>query len=239
MGASLALAAQCYAGAEDRLFHVLVSPAFESQPDFFYPPPGGVLLPRPAPRPPLDTRDARVTLAMLPFARLRPWLPPHLLQQPQAPESLLASLDMAQAPVLRLNTKQRCVSVQGKNCILPPVEFSLLLYFALRKRHFPCSGSCHDCGNECFMELQTLFAESGSLAELYRTVSTSTAASSTTGILNLSAENFRTYKAKLHRYLRRALGMDAPCAEIASLGARPHVRYGLRLPRSRISVEQE
>ena len=88
------------------------------------------------------------------------------------------------------------------------------------------------------MELQTLFAESGSLAELYRTVSTSTAASSTTGILNLSAENFRTYKAKLHRYLRRALGMDAPCAEIASLGARPHVRYGLRLPRSRISVEQ-
>ena len=34
MGASLALAAQCYAGAEDRLFHVLVSPAFESQPDF-------------------------------------------------------------------------------------------------------------------------------------------------------------------------------------------------------------
>ena len=111
MGASLALAAQCYAGAEDRLFHVLVSPAFESQPDFFYPPPGGVLLPRPAPRPPLDTREARVTLAMLPFARLRPWLPPHLLQQPQAPESLLASLDMAQAPVLRLNTKQRCVSV--------------------------------------------------------------------------------------------------------------------------------
>lgn len=238
MGASLALAAQCYAGAEDRLFHVLVSPAFESQPDFFYPPPGGVLLPRPAPRPPLDTRDAHVTLSVLPFARLRPWLPPHLLQQPQAPESLLASLDMAQMPVLRLNTKQRCVSVQGKNCILPPVEFSILLYFALRKRNFPCSGSCQDCGNECFMELQTFFAESDSLAELYRHIRISAAASSTTGILNLSAENFRTYKAKLHRYLRCALGMDAPCAEIASLDARPHVRYGLRLPRSRIIVEQ-
>lgn len=238
MGASLALAAQCYAGAEDRLFHVLVSPAFESQPDFFYPPPGGVLLPRPAPRPPLDTRDARVTLAMLPFARLRPWLPPHLLQQPQAPESLLASLDMAGFPVLCLHTKQRCVSVQGKNCVLPPVEFSLLLYFALRKRHFPCSGSCHDCDNECFIELQTLFAESSHLAKLYRTVSTSTAASSTTGILNLSAENFRTYRAKLHRYLRQALGRDAPCAEIVSRGVRPHVRYGLHLPRSRIIVEQ-
>ena len=239
MGASLALAAQCYARSGDRLFHVLVTPAFESQPDFFYPPPGGVLLPRPAPRPPLDTRDARVTLAMLPFARLRPWLPQHLLQQPQPPENLLATLDMPDAPALRLNREQRSVSVQGKSCILPPVEFSLLLHFALHKRRFPCEGMCRSCKNECFMDLQTLFAESDGLAALYRTLRTTSAAGSTTGILNLSAENFMAYKAKLHRRLRRALGMDAPCAEIASLGVRPHVRYGLRLPRSRIFVEPE
>lgn len=239
MGASLALAAQCYARADDRLFHVLVSPAFESQPDFFYPPPGGALLPRPAPRPPLDTRDARVTLAPLPFARLRPWLPPELLQQPRPPECLLAALDRPDAPELRLLRERRVVSVRGKSCILPPVEFALLLYFALRKLHFPCSGNCRDCDKACFMDLQTLFAESGSLAGIYGDIRTTTAACSETGILNLSAENFMAYKAKLHRRLRRALGVDAPCAEIASLGARPRVRYGLRLPRSRIFVEPE
>lgn len=35
MGASLALAAQCYGRDTDRLFHVLVAAAFESRPDFY------------------------------------------------------------------------------------------------------------------------------------------------------------------------------------------------------------
>jgi CRISPR-associated protein (TIGR02584 family) len=39
MGACLTIAAQLYRRPQDRLYHVLVSPEFESCRDFFYPPP--------------------------------------------------------------------------------------------------------------------------------------------------------------------------------------------------------
>lgn len=39
MSACLAVSAQCYARSQDRIFHLLVTPEFESSRDFCYPSP--------------------------------------------------------------------------------------------------------------------------------------------------------------------------------------------------------
>lgn len=82
MGYFLGYALSLYGRPQDRLSHVLVSPPFESNRDFFYPTPSPRVIYTvhavPAQQRPLDARDGRVTLADIPFVRLRDHLPGHL-----------------------------------------------------------------------------------------------------------------------------------------------------------------
>jgi hypothetical protein len=65
---------------QDRLSHVLVNPPYESHPGFFNPTPYSDIIYGQPPDPcPLDSRDAIVTLADIPFVRLRHGLPASLL----------------------------------------------------------------------------------------------------------------------------------------------------------------
>ena len=114
----------------------------------------------------------------------------------------------------------------------------MLLSFALRKKQFPCTGTCETCPGDCFVDSGALLADSARLAAVYERLRISAAAQSSTGIRNISPENFMAYKSKLHRHLRDSLGMASSHAEIASLGRRPHVRYGLRIPKRSISIEK-
>ncbi len=234
MGACLALAAQCCGREQDRLFHVLVSPEFESLPGFFYPDPAN----RSENCDAVEAAPVRpiVTRAVLPFMRLRPYLPPDLLAQASPPERLFAGF----SPFLTLvlEPKHRRVTVKHRSCVLPPVEFALLLWFALRKKAFACEGDCAACGQRCFVDVSEFLADTARLAELYEEVKVSSAAHGTTGILNLSAENFMAYKARLHRRLRHDLGDFAAGAEICSSGVRPYVRYGLRMPRDAVCIRR-
>lgn len=80
LGASMALCGR----PQDTLCHVLVSPPFESHPEFFYPTPYSrviTALDRTAQA--IDCRDAQVWLGDIPFIRLRGWVPPRS-QQPGA-----------------------------------------------------------------------------------------------------------------------------------------------------------
>jgi CRISPR-associated protein (TIGR02584 family) len=62
---------------QDRLSHVLVSPPFESLPEFFYPTPHTVVIRNNSGT--LDAKTARVHLGDIPFVRLRDGLPKSLL----------------------------------------------------------------------------------------------------------------------------------------------------------------
>jgi CRISPR-associated protein (TIGR02584 family) len=70
MGFYLGYALSLFGRAQDRLSHVLVSPQFESNKAFFYPPKGSDVI-RGQNDDPLDTKDARITLAEIPFVRMR------------------------------------------------------------------------------------------------------------------------------------------------------------------------
>ncbi len=77
MGFFAGYALSLYGRPQDRLSHVLVSGPFESNHDFYYPPPvPRVLFDRN--NKPIHTSDARIMLAEIPFVRLRHGLPDEL-----------------------------------------------------------------------------------------------------------------------------------------------------------------
>ena len=82
MGFYLGYALSLYGRAQDRLSHVLVSAPYESHPQFFYPTIRSQVIYTPPPHNrPYDTRAAEVTLAAIPFVRLRDELPDDLLEE--------------------------------------------------------------------------------------------------------------------------------------------------------------
>lgn len=226
MSASLALAAQCYSRAQDRLFHVLVAPHLEGDVNFFYPGPD-------------EEANAHIILAPILYPRLRSHLPEALLRVPASPQDLLKGFDVSATPSVCIHTGERRVIVNGVPCTLAPALFALFLWFAAHKRAFPCKGQCETCQRQpCFMEGSSLLSSAGEIAHLYRRVSASGAAASTTGILDLNQENFLAYKAKLNRFLRRNLGNLAEQVAIVAQGRRPRVRYGILARQDSIQIEE-
>ena len=69
------------------------------------------------------------------------------------------------------------------------------------------------------------------MAADYSRVKATMAQVSSTGIINLNQENFLSYKSRLNRRLKTAFGILAEDIQISGQGQRPHVRYGLRLPK--------
>ena len=80
MGFYMGYALSLFGRPQDRLSHVLVSEGFETHREFFYPTPVSRVIYNRDGRP-LDAQAAEVTLAYIPFVRLRDNLPPHLLAE--------------------------------------------------------------------------------------------------------------------------------------------------------------
>ncbi|MDS4070626.1 MAG: CRISPR-associated ring nuclease Csm6, partial [Candidatus Competibacter sp.] len=81
MGFYLGYALSLFGRPQDRLSHVLVSSPFESNPNFFYPAPVERVIFATGPdQRPLDASSATVTLAEIPFVRLRDGLQESLLR---------------------------------------------------------------------------------------------------------------------------------------------------------------
>lgn len=238
MGASLALAAQCYGRIQDSVFHVLVSPDFESLPNFFYPTTGDdYILGKNQARPMLNMRDAEIFLTPMPFMRLRSYLPACLLNSPQDPDTLFTFFSTQNFSLAKVNMDHCTVEMSGKICQLTPVLLSLLLYFILRKKDVKLSKSSPNQSSEP-IGISEILKETGKIASIYRLLSTKKFARSNTGILNLNAENFRAYRAKLHTRLIRSFGpIQAEALKITAWGVRPDVCYDLRIPQKFLYVE--
>lgn len=134
MGYYLGYALSLFGRPQDRLSHVLVSAPFESHPRFFYPTPGECVIHTLESRP-LDCRDAVVTLAQIPFVRLRDELPPRLLGgNARLTEIVTAANRALQPPRLTLDTMQRLASADDQPLSLGRTEFAVLLWLAERAR---------------------------------------------------------------------------------------------------------
>lgn len=134
MGYYAGYALSLYGRPQDRLSHVLVSPPFESLTEFFYPTrESRVIYSRDPKSQPLDTRDATVTLAEIPFVSLRHGLPHRLIAgRARFSDSVDAARLSLGAPTLEIDLGRRCVRCSGRVVELPPAELALLAWFARR-----------------------------------------------------------------------------------------------------------
>ena len=116
----------------DRLTHVLVSDPYESIWDFFYPTPyeriietrGGKLA---------DCKVADVTLADIPFVRLRHGLPPALLLgRAGFAQAVQAAQNQLGPARLVVDLKAGQIEAAGQRVALAPAELAFLAWFARR-----------------------------------------------------------------------------------------------------------
>lgn len=134
LGFYLGYALSLFGRPQDRLSHVLVSEPFESSWDFFYPTPYENVI---------TTRDnklancaeAQVTLAEIPFVRLRDELPERLIHGAARFSELIEAANRSQAePRLVLDVPLRTAMADDQPIELKPTELAVLLWFAERAR---------------------------------------------------------------------------------------------------------
>jgi CRISPR-associated protein (TIGR02584 family) len=243
MGACLAVAAQCYGRSQDRMYHVLVSPEFESNRNFFYPPMKSRLieLRHPVTREPYhkETRYARITLAPVPFFSIRTQLTDRMLKTPETPQVLMLSLVRDERPELVINLRERKLVWKGHEVDLRPAWIALYAFFGSLKKQAECSrNDCRECA-DCYRSFVELAGQNDEIAKLYRQTGTSRDIEDMDGggIIDLSQENFRGYRSKINKELERAYGNhDLAQLQIAAHGVRPNKKYGIPLHQDRISL---
>ena len=132
MGFYVGYALSLYGRVQDRLSHVLVTAPYESHPDFFYPAPQRRVIQDRHGRP-HDAHDARVTLADIPFVRLRAGLDSEMLATTPSFSAVVAHAQRALPPVRLVLDPSTCtVTAGGETFELKPSKFAL--YWLLARR---------------------------------------------------------------------------------------------------------
>ncbi|MDF1584355.1 MAG: CRISPR-associated ring nuclease Csm6, partial [Methyloprofundus sp.] len=128
MGYYLGYALSLYGRPQDRLSHVLVTEKYESLRDFFYPTPESrVIYDRDNKS--LDTQDAKVMLAEIPFVRMRGGIPQHLLEGKTGfNESVKFARQIQAQPCLQINLSEGCIQANDINIRLTDVNYAFYLW---------------------------------------------------------------------------------------------------------------
>ena len=214
----------------DRLTHVLVSDPFEASLDFFYPTPyQRIIEPRKGKL--ADCQLAEVTLADIPFVRLRHGLPQTLLQgQASFAQAVQAAQGQLGPPRLRLDLRARHVEAAGQRIELPPADLATLAWFARRAMQ-GLAGIERPHGAEPSQALARAYlaeyrlilgvlGDDGRAAARYRD--------------GMSQGDFDERKSKLKRVLSAALGPAVQPYLVIGEGRAP-MRYRLALPAQAVS----
>jgi len=179
MSAFMMLALTLFGREEDSLSHVLVSEEFETNSKFFFPPKvNEQFAVRDANNTWIvkDSKEAKIELADIPFARLRPLLGDKLneLKNPD-----IELLDIAQTKIEISQTEQESLTIDLRNgkAFLGQTEINLrgfnlalFIYYALRKAQYCEEEWRTDCGGcyECYRTPLELDIES--LLKTYKIV---------------------------------------------------------------------
>lgn len=246
MGVLLTAVLQIYGRPDDRLYHVLVPPAFESHPDFFYIPMRPRLLaPHEGRR--LNTREARIELAEIPYVRLRAFLSEELLRQ-ELPFSELVSRAQRELRALerpepvRVDAAGGRVRVGGTTVSLAPAQARLYAAFARIKAGHCVQPQRKTCGEciACYQEVSK--ANWGEVHRRLETLAEGRLLSPTDARgeeTSLAVGRFRSLLSKTNRALAEGLGSERLAARygIRSVRESGATRYGLAADKTLISVD--
>ncbi len=162
MGFYLGAALQLFGRPRDKLYHVLVSPEFESNRDFFFPPKRPAIIDSTAPDgsvKKLRTKNAKVRLAELPYIRLRDALSLEGKSFKELVRKGQGQMDAAVVqPELCVNLSGRTVKVGNHTLQMAPVLilfYTMLLLRKLENCADPKRATCQGC-RSCFVEIGQL-----------------------------------------------------------------------------------
>lgn len=242
MTSCLTLAAQLYGRRQDRIYHVLVSPEFESNRNFYYPPPKSI---------PIELKDtkgqpyvketkyAAINLIPIPFVSIRDKLPREMLDEPKDPATLMLSLIREEPYLLTIDVPSQKITYKNLEIDMMPARLALYALFAMEKKNCEREvGSCRNC-TDCFLDIQSIYERQNRITDLYRKISGSRdpLEMSSSGICNITSENFNSYKSKIKEDLQKGFGLHALSElEITAVGKRPDTRYGIKIDKNRIRM---
>lgn len=248
----LGSALQLFGRPWDRLYHVLVTPEFESNPEFYYKPAegreivirgkNGTITRR------LYTEDAEIELAELPFIRLRDKLRLNGKTFRDLVREGQREIDTVVAqPPLRIDLKERVVAIGDVSIEFKPIHLVIYTYLLKQKTErclYREQPYCHDC-TDCFLQITDISNKRGMEAILkdYEKIY---------GHYSGHVENFkRTWKdgidpaklrsdiSKINKDIRESLNDEtlSTLYTIAAVKKYAATRYGVRVEKRKIGVE--
>ncbi|MFZ5996169.1 MAG: CRISPR-associated ring nuclease Csm6 [Nitrospirota bacterium] len=239
----LGAALQLFGRPWDKLYHVLVTPEFESNPDFFYKPKEPATIECNGKM--LSTKDANIVLAELPFIRLRDKLTLESAHFRQLVEEGQKEIDIAAVqPELRVSLAKRTVYIGQKAVTLQPLH--LMIYVAylkckLYRCKYPERPYCRDC-TECFPSLLDLATKPAleEMAKDYRVI----APSKVNDLLHkykegMSVDSIRQAVSKIKKCISEQLDNETLASYYSittSLRAYANSRHGVRAEKGKIRI---
>lgn len=247
----LGSALQLFGRPWDKLYHVLVTPEFESHPEFFYKPKKnkilalkdgwGKIIKK------LNTKDAQIYLAEIPFLSLRGKLSLNgrsfreLIAESQR-EINTATMQLS----LKVNVRDRILEI-GSNCIeIVPMQLLIYLVFLREKVNrcrYPNKEVCLDC-TDCFPTLvdlssrQVLEEMAGDYRKIYGERSGRVEEFLRKWKEGLDVEAFRQQISKINRTIKEGLNDETlfPFYKINAVGKYGSKRYGIRAEKGKIHM---
>ena len=214
----------------DRLSHVLVNEPFESHPEFFFPPrTAAVLYTRDGQ--PAGTADARVTLAEIPFVRLRDHLPASTLDAASGFGAVVqATQARLDAPGIAIDLGRGIVECGGVRVPMKPQLVAWYAFVAIESKR----GSPETAG------VQFRASDAGTYLALYARIVGRGSGAYERVAEALKAGFGKNYvmekNTRVNQALREALGFaDAPY-RIRPTGRRPLQRYVVSVSAERVEI---
>ena len=225
MGFFAGYALSLWGRPQDRLSHVLVSEPFEQSWDFFYPTPYERII-ETRDRKLADCANAEVTLADIPFVRLRHGLPDATIQgRASFAQAVAAAQARLGPPALTIDLDQRRIAAAGRVIDLPPADLALLAWFARRAKCGQTAIACPDDGVPS-QEHATAYLEE--YRRVRRPLDAATDATFRRLRDGMRKQDFEERKSKLKGLLARHLGPASAPYLIQGESRRPML-YRLRL----------
>lgn len=250
----LGVALQLFGRPWDKLYHVLVSPEFESHPEFYYKPQknralelkdsNGKVVKR------LHTKDAQISLAELPFVRLRDKIPldgkgfKELVREGQK-EIDIASIQ----PSVRVNLSEKVVYIGNIGIDMVPMQMVLYVNLLRRKTegcHFPEKPYCFDC-NECFPYLGDLSKKKAfeEMVKDYRRAYDPSSGRVEEFLRHwekkggIDSDTLRQNISKINKTLKESIEDETlhPYFIITPIGKHGSKRYGIRVEKGKIRID--
>jgi len=250
----LGSALQLFGRPWDKLYHVLVTPEFESHPEFYYKPKKDKILKIKSSNGKvikmLHTREAQISLAELPFIRLRDKIHLNGKRFKELVSEGQKEIDMASIqPPLRIRLRERTVSIGKTSIDMVPIQMVIYTYLLKQKKNgcsFPERNYCFDC-TECFLTLREI-SKRKALEEMVKDYETIYGTSS--GRVEefikhwsekggIDQDTLRQNISKINATLKEHIEDETlyPYFIITPVGKHGSKRYGVRVEKAKILIQ--